>query len=104
MKKNTAFQIAILFIAGLVPLLWMNPGYIISNGDSFPIFLNSQKTLDSATYLWSESTMGTAELMPAFLIYQYIGVFFSYLGFSAGIIEILFQLLLFMIIWNIADL
>jgi hypothetical protein len=96
MKKNIAFQIAILFIAGLVPLLWMNPGYIISNGDSFPIFLNSQKTLDSATYLWSESTMGTAELMPAFLIYQYIGVFFSYLGFSAGIIEILFQLLLFM--------
>jgi hypothetical protein len=96
MKKITAIEIAILFVAGLVPLLWYNPGYIISNGDSFPSFLNSQKTLSSGTYLWTESAMGTADLMPARLIYQYLGVVLSYLGLSVGGIEILFQILFLM--------
>ena len=45
MKKITAIEIAILFIAGLVPLLWLKEGYIISKGDDFPLFLNPQQVI-----------------------------------------------------------
>lgn len=95
-QRNTIIQMLIIFIAGLVPLLWFKPGFIISASDSFPIFLNSHKTLTSATYLWSQNTMGTAELMPAFLIYQYLATFLSVLGFSIGAVEIIFQIIFFM--------
>ena len=93
---NVIIPVLIVFIAGLVPLLWLRPGFIISNSDSYPLFLNSQKTLSGATSMWSPDTMGTPALMPAFIIYEYMGVFFGYLGLSVGSIEILFQVLFFM--------
>ena len=98
MKKITAIELAILLIAGLIPLLWLSPtpNFVISNGDSFPIYLNPQKTLNSATFLWNENNMGTADLWPACLIYQYMGAFFGNLGLGAGSVEILFQILFLM--------
>ena len=43
MKKITVIGFAIIFLAGLVPLLWFSPGYVISNGDSFPMYLNPKR-------------------------------------------------------------
>ena len=98
MKKITAVELIILLIAGLVPLLWLSPipNFVIGSGDSFPLYLNPQKTLNTGTFMWCENNMGTADLSPAFLIYQYVGVFFSSLGLSPGVIEIVFQTLLLM--------
>jgi hypothetical protein len=36
MKNITAIGIVILFLAGLVPLLWLKTDFIISNGDNIP--------------------------------------------------------------------
>jgi hypothetical protein len=94
MKRITAIELAILVIAGLVPLLWFHPGYIIANGDNFPIFLNAQKTFSSATNMWSPDYLGYASPVPSYLIYQDFGAFLSYLGLSTGFIQVLLQVLL----------
>jgi len=97
MKKITAIEIAILLIAGLLPLLWLKEGYIISNGDDFPLFLNPQHVFSIGTSLWSHDFLGYATPAPAYALYQYPAVFLSYLGFSIGNIQIFYQVILFMI-------
>ncbi len=98
MKKITAIEIVILLIAGLVPLLWLNPApnIVIANGDSFALYLNPQKTLHTAPFLWSENNLGTPNLEGALLIYQYFGFFLSSFGLSPGAVEIIFQILFLM--------
>jgi len=97
MKKITAIEIAILFIAGLVPLLWLNEGFIISKGDDFPLFLNPQQSFRTGVYLWSPNFLGYATPTPAYALYQYSAVFLSYLGLSVGSVQIFFQVFLFML-------
>ncbi len=95
MRKTTIIEILLIFLIGLVPLLWFRQGYIISNGDNFPIFLNPQNT-STVTYLWSFDSMGYASQWPCVAIYQYIAFFFSCLGMRTGAIQILFQVFFFM--------
>jgi hypothetical protein len=97
MKKITAIQIVILLIAGLVPLLWLREGYIISNGDDFPLFFNPQQAFRTGIYLWSPDFLGYATPTPAYFIYMYSGILLNYLGLSIGSIQIIFQTVLFMI-------
>ena len=97
MKKITAIEIAILFIAGLIPLLWLRSGYIISNGDGFPFFLNPHNSFRTDTYLWSCDFLGSATPWPALAIYQYFAIFLTYLGLSVGYVQIFFQTFLFML-------
>ena len=98
MKKITAIEITILIIAGLLPLLWLpKEGYIISNGDNFPLFLNPQHVLSTGTYLWSHDFLGYSTPAPAYLLYQYPAIFLNYLGLSIGGIQIFYQLILFII-------
>ncbi len=96
MKKITAIEIAILIIAGLIPLLWLKQGYIIANGDNFPIFLNTHKTFTTATDMWSTDYLGYGSPSPSYLIYLFSGAFLSYLGLSVGSVQIAFQILMFM--------
>lgn len=95
MRKATIIEILLIFLIGLVPLLWFRQGYIISNGDNFPLFLNPQKT-STVAYLWSFDSMGYANQWPCVAIYQYTAFFLSYLGMSTGAIQILFQIFFFM--------
>jgi hypothetical protein len=98
MKKITAIEITILIIAGLLPLLWLpKEGYIISNGDNFPLFLNPQHVLSTGTYLWSHDFLGYSTPAPAYLLYQYPAIFLTYLGLGIGGIQIFYQLILFII-------
>ena len=98
MNKIKAIEISILIIAGLLPLLWLpKEGYIISNGDNFPLFLKPQHVLNTGTYLWSPDFLGYATPAPAFAFYQYPAVFLNYLGLSIGNIQIFYQVFLFII-------
>jgi hypothetical protein len=94
MKRITAVELAIIVVAGLVPLLWFKPGFMIAHGDDFPIFLNAQKTLSSATNMWSLDYLGYATPNPSYLLYQLFGASLSILGLSTGFIQILIQVLL----------
>jgi hypothetical protein len=98
MKKITTIEITILIIAGLLPLLWLpKEGYIISNGDNFPLFLNPQHVLSTGTYLWSHDFLGYSTPAPAYLFYQYPAIFLNYVGISIGTIQIFYQVILFII-------
>ncbi len=98
MKKITAIEITILILAGLLPLLWLpKEGYIISNGDNFPLFLNPPHALSAGTYLWSHDFLGYSTPAPAYLLYQYPAIFLNYLGLSIGSIQIFYQVILFVI-------
>ena len=97
MKKITAIEIIVLIIAGLLPLLWFKEGYIISNGDNFPLFLSPQHVLSTGTYLWSHDFLGYSTPAPAYLFYQYPAIFLNYLGLSIGAIQIFYQVILFII-------
>jgi hypothetical protein len=96
MKKITAIQIAIIFILGLIPILWLRDGYIISNGDNIPASLNAVKTFSSSFNMWSPDFLGYASPNPSYLLNTYLAVFFTDLGLSVGVIQILFQILLYM--------
>jgi hypothetical protein len=98
MKKITAIELTILIITGLLPLLWLpKEGYIISNGDNFPLFLNPQHVLNTGTYLWSHDFLGYSTPAPAYLLYQYPAIFLNYLGLSIGNVQIFYQVILFII-------
>lgn len=98
MKKITAIEIIVLIIAGLLPLLWLpKEGYIISNGDNFPLFLNPQRVLSTGTYLWSHDFLGYSTPAPAYLFYQYPAIFLNFIGLSIGEVQIFYQVILFII-------
>ena len=96
MKRITAIQIAIIFIIGLIPILWLREGYIISNGDNIPASLNAAKTFSSSFNMWSPDFLGYASPNPSYLLNTLLALFFSDLGLSVGVIQILFQILLYM--------
>ena len=96
MNKLTAIAITVLFIAGLVPLLWLKPDFIISNGDNIPLFLNPHKTLTLATAMWSPDYLGFANPTPAYTLYTFLGSFLVSIGLSVGLVQILLQVFLFM--------
>ena len=95
-RKITIIEIILIFIIGLLPLLWFKQGYFVASGDSFPLFLNPQKAVSTGTYLWSLDVMGQAVSTPAYILYNSIGYSLSYLGLSIGFIQILFQVFFFM--------
>ena len=96
MKKLTALGIVILFFAGLVPLLWLKPDFIISNGDNIPPSLNADKTFSSSASMWSPDYLGYASPNPSYLLNTYFAAFLGNLGLSVGYVQILFQILLYM--------
>jgi hypothetical protein len=96
MRKLTAIGIILLFVVGLIPLLWFRPGLIISNGDNIPPSLNADKTFSSSANMWSPDYLGYASPNPAYLLYTYFAAFLGYLGLSVGSIQIIIQILLYM--------
>jgi hypothetical protein len=96
-QKITIIEIAILFIAGLFPLLWFKQGYILAYGDDFPLYLNAHKVFEAGPYLWSTDYLGYATPAPAYLIYQYSGAFLSTLGLSISSIQIAMKVFLFLV-------
>ncbi|HLN88610.1 MAG TPA: hypothetical protein VK253_00935, partial [Candidatus Binatia bacterium] len=96
MRKITAIQIAIIFILGLIPILWLREGYIICNGDNIPASLNAAKTFSSSFNTWSPDFLGYASPTPSYLLNTYLAVYLSDLGLSVGAIQIFFQIFLYM--------
>jgi hypothetical protein len=96
LHKITVIELLIIFVAGLVPLLWYRPGFIVSNGDYFPMFVNPQKTVSDSIYLWSPDNLGNPSQMPSLLIYQYIAGSLSFFGLSVGAVETIFQVFFLM--------
>jgi len=89
-------EIFFLFLVGVIPLLWLRPGYIIAKGDDFPSWLNAHRTFDSDIYLWDAHNMGNANIMGSFMLYELLWLFLMQLGFSVGLVQILVQVLFFM--------
>ena len=96
-QKITIIEIAILFIAGLFPLLWFRQGSILAYGDDFPLYLNAHKVFTDGPYLWSTDYLGYATPAPAYLIYQYLGAFLSTMGLSLSSIQIAMKVFLFLV-------
>lgn len=96
MRKLTALGIIILFVVGLVPILWLHPGFIISNGDNIPPSLNANKAFSSSANMWSPDYLGYASPNSAYFIDTYFAAFLGILGLSVGVIQIIIQILLYM--------
>ncbi len=96
-QKITIIEIAILFIAGLFPILWFRQGSILAYGDDFPLYLNAHKVFAAGPYLWSTDYLGYATPAPAYLLYQYSGAFLSTLGLSISQIQIAMKVFLFLV-------
>jgi hypothetical protein len=96
MRKLTAIGIIVLFVVGLIPLLWLHPGFIISNGDNIPPSLNAAKTFSSSANMWSSDYFGYASPNPAYFLDTCFAAFLGILGLSAGLIQIIIQILLYM--------
>ena len=96
-QKITLIEIAILFVAGLFPLLWFRQGNILAFGDDFPLYLNAHKVFAAGPYLWSTDYLGYATPAPAYLIYQYLGAFLSTIGLSISSIQIAMKVFLFLV-------
>ncbi|MGD0342915.1 MAG: alpha-(1-_3)-arabinofuranosyltransferase family protein, partial [Bacteroidales bacterium] len=52
--------------------------------------------MSTGTYLWSSDSMGYADPIPSYAIYQYTACFLSFAGINIEAIQILFQVFLFM--------
>jgi hypothetical protein len=96
-QKITIIEIAILFIAGLFPILWFSQGSILAFGDDFPLYLNAHKVFSAGPYLWSTDYLGYATPAPAYLLYQYSGAFLSIVGLSISQIQITTKVFLFLV-------
>jgi hypothetical protein len=96
-KEIRIIEIIIILCLCFIPILWFRNGYFYANGDDFPLFLNSHQTLETGASMWSPNYLGYATPMSAYLLYQYIGAFFSTLGLSVGAIQTIFLVSLFII-------
>ncbi|MBI1911175.1 MAG: DUF3367 domain-containing protein [Deltaproteobacteria bacterium] len=79
MKKinsNTYLDIALIFVIGLVPLLWFKDGYNAIAGFDFAVYLNPVDTLKKSFYLWSDKMAGGYDIsheissMPYYLLFS----------------------------------
>jgi hypothetical protein len=87
-------EILFLFLLGVLPLLWLRPGYFIAKGDEFPLWLNPDKMSKADVYLWDVHNMGNVITMP-FIPYGLIWLSLMYFGFDVGLVQILIQVFLF---------
>ncbi len=85
MRKIPLIELLIIFLAGLVPLLWLKPGYIIGNGDDFPLFLNPQNSINTGLFLWSHNYLGSVTPTPAYALYLYPTALLNNLGVRSRI-------------------
>lgn len=90
------FEISIIVLLGLVPILWMRPGYIIAKGDYFPTWFEPWRTLNGDISLWSPHNMGNANVMGSFMLAETLWYFLRSLGLNVGFVQILFQVVAFM--------
>jgi hypothetical protein len=97
LKNTRIIELTIIFLLGLIPLFWFKSGYFFANGDDFPLFLNAHQTFTTGMSLWSTNYLGYATPTPAYQLFQYPGALLSSIGFSAGTIQTLIQIFLFIL-------
>jgi hypothetical protein len=88
-------QLFILFLLGLVPLLWWRPGFIIAKGDYFPLWSNPQKTLGVDVCLWFPHYLGNPNTMSSYMLHEYMWLLLTSLIPNVGFIQILLQVFFF---------
>jgi len=96
-SSQSKIEILLLIILAMIPLLWLRPGYVVANGDSFPSWLNPRETLESDFYLYSQDYLGLSSSLSSSVLYGTSWVIFDYLGFAAYYTQIFFQILLFLV-------
>ena len=99
LKNNVRIEkigIVLIFVAGLVPLTWLQPDAIIAKGDSFPFWLDPNSTLHMDSYLWSFQHMGRPNTFSSYLIYELVWLFLRSMGLSVGLVQAFFQVFFFM--------
>lgn len=56
--EKTYFDLLLILLMGLVPLLWFRDGYNAIAGFDFAVYLNPVETLKKSYYLWSDMMAG----------------------------------------------
>jgi hypothetical protein len=95
--KDYLFDIILIFILGLIPLLWFRPGYELLGGYDFTIFLNPLQELKENVFLWRErfaAGLDNTYSLPV-LPYFFLYAFPQWLGFSLYTAQKLVFIILF---------
>lgn len=95
LNLSEKLNVVILFLLGLIPLLWWKSGYIIAKGDYFPFWFNSPRTFGNDIHLWSPQNMGNPSPTSSFMLHESLWLILASVEFSVGTIQILFQICFF---------
>jgi hypothetical protein len=104
MKQNILtqkkyFDIFLIIILGLTPLLWFKSGYLIA-GAEFEVPLNPIDNFQRLSYIWDDRIVGghdNAQWTALIFPYAFFWYIFKILGFSVIAIEKLWFILLFVL-------
>jgi hypothetical protein len=90
MRKN---EILIIFLIGMVPLIWYKPNFIIAKGDYFPLVFHAEN-FSNYLHLWSSNNLGTPSPDSAYSLYGLLLAFLQFLLLS-GISQIFLYMFYF---------
>jgi len=92
-----SFDLLVIVIFGLMPLMWLREDCLIAKGDYFPYReINPLRSLTGDIYLWSSHNIGNPNKTNFSIIYESLLLFLRSLGLSAGLVQILLQILFFL--------
>ena len=82
------FSLLLILLPGLIPLLWLVPGYVIAKGDYFP-YAFSIDSVKNDHYMWTSNNLGTPSASPAYSLYATIWLCFLSLNTPIGLVQII---------------
>lgn len=85
-----------LFIAGLVPFLWLKTPYLTAKGDDFPFWFLPQRTFSWDASLWAVDNLGHSAIWSTSILYEALWAIPSYIGVPTSVTQIVFQSALLM--------
>ena len=88
------YEILIVLLIGMIPLLWYIPGYAIARGDYFP-YIFGIESLNNDFYLWSPNNSGNPSSLPAYALYGLLCAFLKFLTIDIGLWQIILRMIYF---------
>lgn len=94
-KSLISWQIILIFIFSLIPLLWYKDHFIIANGDNFPYYFNSQSKFFYDLFVWDIRNGGLPSVWPTCIVIHASWYVLQRIGISIGIIQIIYLIFYF---------
>lgn len=89
------YQILILLLIGITPILWYRQGHFIAKGDYFPSIFHIE-SMNNDFYLWSSNNLGSPSALSAFALYDSLATFLQVLSGDIGLWQIILHIIYFM--------